>query len=243
MLDEKIKTIEFNINGIIQLNKQNVIQIKKIKTDVLEVKDYFSSNFNQVVGDITILLTNLESTNKTEEKDEESPASKITSLNLNWIPVENATNGNEVKNASIKSSYWCVKSEEVLDGAFICRILVEHITGTSDWHHGAGIIKYDKDTIMDSYYSHSCLFLSSGIFTKPYMGSNSNTRFPSKWKDGDEIIIKRDFNNDLWFGLNDEFTMMKSCKAEGKFRIVLGFLNSNKPSEVFKLIQLQHLTK
>jgi len=44
------------------------------------------------------------------------------------------------------------------------------------------------------------------------------------------------------FGHNDEFELVKSCKAEGKFRIVLGFLNEqNKSHETFKLIQLQHL--
>jgi len=244
MLEDKFKTIEFNINGITELNRHNLEQIKKNNENISDLRGLFKNNFNLVISDLTNIINHLESNNKkTEEIEEESPASKITSLNLNWIPVEGATNFNEVKNVYKTGSYWCVKSEEVLDGPFICRILAEHVGDGGTWSHGVGIVKAEFES-MESYYSYSCLFLSNGYCSKSYDG-NYNQQIPKSrnWQDGDEIIIKRDYDNDLWFGLNNEFEMVKSCKAEGKFRIVLGFLNSsNKSHETFKLIQLQPLS-
>ena len=245
MLEENLKTIEFNINGITELNKHNLELIKKNSENILDLRELFKNNFNLVISDLTNIINHLESNNKkTEEIEEESPASKKTSLNLNWISVEGATNFNEVTNVYKigAGSYWRVKSEEVLDGPFICRILVEHVGDGGSWNHGAGIIKPESEDL-ESYYSHSCLFLSNGYFSKSYDGNHNReiSKFRN-WRDGDEVIIKRDFDNDLWFGLNNEFEMVKSCKAEGKFRIVLGFLNTSKSDETFKLIQLQHLS-
>jgi len=140
-------------------------------------------------------------------------------------------------------SYWCVKSEEVLDGPFICRILAEIVGDRGTWTHGAGVIRAEFEG-MEGYYNKSCIFLSNGYCSKPFQGNYNQEITQSRiWEDGDEVIIKRDFDNDLWFGLNNEFEMVKSCKAEGKFRIVLGLLNEqNKSHETFKLIQLQHLS-
>ena len=108
------------------------------------------------------LIINTNQNNKFEEQ-EESPASKITSLNLNWMNLPGITEENEVRNKHNKGSYWCAKSEEKLDGAFICRIHIDFISeNPRNWHHGAGIIKVEDYKI--SYYTHSCLFLSSGVF-------------------------------------------------------------------------------
>ena len=83
------------------------------------------------------------------------------------------------------------------------------------------------------------MFLCTGKFSKKFEGNESGLSFPEKWKTGDDIIIKRDSDNDLWFGLNDEQSVVKSCNAEGSFRIVMGFLNGDKSSEEFKLTYLQ----
>jgi len=246
MLGDKLKIIEFNINGIIELNKQNDITLNNTKQNFKELKNHFSANYNEIVNDLALIINNLSENDKNDKNEEheehdESPASKINSLNLNWKQVYGATDGNEVKNIPYGGSYWRVKSEEVLDGPFICRILVEKINCNDTWHHGAGIIKYDQD-IMEAYYNQSCLYLSSGHFTKPFYGGCQD-EIHQKWENGNEIIIKRDYENDLWFGLNDEFSMIKSCKAEGQFRIVLGFLNISNKDDAFKLIQLKVLSK
>jgi len=138
-------------------------------------------------------------------------------------------------------SYWFAKGQQVLDGAFICKILVENIEDTPNWQHNAGIIRHDKYTA--SYYVDSCGMLSSGIFQVPFQGQNSSISYPQPWKTGDEIIIKRDFENGLWFGLNNEIDMLKSCNQKGSFRIVLGFLNVNgRQNEVFKMVELKLLS-
>ena len=241
MLDEKIKNLELRIKSISESSNTDTKRFRDNRLFLKDLRDTFSAKFNEVVNDISSVIDAISSNEKKEEENEASPASIRKQLNLNWVPKEDVVEGNSVVNARLsEGSYWCAKSEEVLDGAFICRILVEYIGDVYDWHHQAGIIMHDQYT-PGEYYVNSALFLSSGIFQIPFQGSNSNTRYPQKWKSGDEIIIKRDFDNDLWFGLNNEFDMLKSAKVEGKVRIAMGFLNTNKREEIFKLIHLQYL--
>jgi len=245
MLDNKINNLESIIKSNLDDKKNEFERYQKTKAGFLELKEIFSKNFQLVVTDLTLIINNMSDPeiNKIEEKEDASPASIKRNLNLNWIPINsNTTDENIVKNSKqTVGSYWCARSEEVLDGAFICRILVGNIGDTPDWHHHAGIIKHDKYSA-GSYYVDACLMLSSGIFQIPFQGSNSSNRYPQSWKTGDEIIIKRDFENDIWFGLNNEFDMLKSCKQEGSFRIAIGFLNCNKPQEVFKMVELKLLS-
>ena len=184
-------------------------------------------------------LTSSGTENKIEEKENESQASIKRCLNLNWIPRQGATEDNLVSNTYQTGSYWCVKSEEILDGAFIFKILIEHIGDTPDWRHQAGITIFDKE---GKHYKDGCFFLSSGIFQVPFEGANSSTVYPQKWKTGDEILIKRDTDGYLWFGLNNEFDMVKHDKVEGNVRITMGFLNMNTTaSEKFRMTNLEIL--
>ena len=241
MFEESLNKLESNVNKSITTHNQQITNYKKTKNDFLLLREYYSNSFGQVISDLNLIINHITNENKKVEDNEESPASKVTSLNLNWINVPGITNENQVSNKICSGSYWCAKTEEVLDGAFICRIQIEFISeNPPDWHHGAGIIKANKDSIMESYYSYSCLFLSSGIFTKQFQGANGEN-YGSKWKTGDEIIIKRDFDDDLWFGLNDENSLKRYGNQPGSFRIVIGFLNSNKANEIFKITQLMPL--
>ena len=164
-------------------------------------------------------------------------------LSLNWLDEGKSTKFNEVSNKKQNLlNYWLARSEEILDGAFMCRILVENIADNKDWHHGAGLIKFDKNVDENGFYGYaSILFMSNGKIYPPFNGKTNLSSYPEKWKNSDEILIKRDHESNIWFGLNDETQMMKSCTEEGKFRIVLGFLNKDKENEVFKMIYLQKL--
>jgi len=95
---------------------------------------------------------------------------------------------------------------------------------------------------MKKYFDYSILFISNGNFTipfKPVVGK----KYTPAWKSNNDILIKRDFDNNIWFGLNKEKDLMKSCKYVGKVRIVMGFMNRNQPDEIFKLVELKKLRK
>ena len=248
-LDDKIIELNENIKNQLNILNYESNQIQKSKTTFLNLKDIFSAKFSEVVNDIQLVLNNITKENKDnlkeliESKENESPASKITMLSLNWLDEGKSTKCNEVRNKRHNiNNYWLARSEEILDGAFMCKILVENITGNKDWHHGAGLIKFDKNVNENGFYGYaSILFMSSSKFNSPFNRGSSITNYPEKWKNGDEILIKRDHENNIWFGLNDESKMVKSCTEEGKFRIVLGFLNKDKENEVFKMIYIQKL--
>ena len=62
------------------------------------------------------------------------------------------------------------------------------------------------------------------------------------WTKGDILFVKRDFNNSIWFGVNDESNMYEAYKnEEGIFRICMGF-SSSVGRDRFRLVYLNLLT-
>ena len=56
----------------------------------------------------------------------------------------------------------------------MCRILVENITDNKDWHHGAGLIKFDKNVDENGFYGYaSILFMSNGKINPPFNGKTN----------------------------------------------------------------------
>ena len=65
----------------------------------------------------------------------------------------------------------------------MCRILVENITDNKDWHHGAGLIKFDKNVNENGFYGYaSILFMSSSKFNSPFNRGSSLTNYPENGK-------------------------------------------------------------
>jgi len=246
MYNEILKELEGKIKTSLEVKNIEVKKKRNSKLKFLSIKDFYSTNLYQIVNDIQLLLNSIaKEKEQSEHKDDESPASKITMLSLNWADEGLSTHFNEVRNKRQQvQNYWVARSEEILDGAFTCKILVENISETSrnnQFYHGAGIIQHDKNVSERGYYAYACcLFLSNGDISKPFEGNpNPNIKTLKPWKNGDIIIIKRDTDNDLWFGLNDESDMVKSANVPGSFRIVMGFIKADKENEVFKMIYLQ----
>ena len=58
----------------------------------------------------------------------------------------------------------------------------------------------------DDYYNDGVFYMSCGTISKPFDG-NTGRNLLRKWINGDIVLIKRDKNNAVWFGLNEEETM------------------------------------
>jgi len=245
MYNKRLKELEGKIKMSLEVKNIEDSKTRNSYTNFLNIQNLYSTNFNQIVNDIQLLLNSIANEKELLElKEDESPASKITMLSLNWANEGLSTRFNEVRNKIQQGKiYWVARSEEVLDGAFTCKILVENIseiTRDNLFFHSAGIIRHDKNVNDSGYYAYACcLFLSNGNITKPFEGNpNYNIKSFNPWRNEDIIIIKRDTDND-WFGLNDESDMVKSANVPGSFRIVMGFIKADKENEVFKLIYLQ----
>ena len=84
--DSKLKLLGEKSNSLLELHKIQVNQVKLIKSKFLSLKDYFSSEFNIVINEVTNLIveaskSKLNNNEKPENKEidsEESPASMLS---------------------------------------------------------------------------------------------------------------------------------------------------------------------
>jgi len=233
-------------NLISQDHKNNI-------NGLLSCRNYFSQNFTKIIEDLNIIIEAISnpsnnsnnSNNSNKESEEVSPASIVIDLNRNWLPHQgNKGEGNVVKSTNVGGSYYCVKSEELLTGAFLCKIEIINVSGCGSWNKSAGIIKENSTNNDNNYYMDSVLFHSSGkIPSSKFSGSGDGSLVISEpWKNGDVIFIKRDYDNSIHFGLNDENYLKRAYEdVTGNFRIVLGFLSSSSISDHFEMIYLRNL--
>ena len=111
---------------------------------------------------------------------------------------------------------------------FTARIRLNKYTRNSNtWACAIGLIRANSTKkTTDGYFYDSVLLLNDCGLPTPYSGSSW-----SKWIlkrhlhcEGDEIIIKRDTDNNVYFGINDEHSCELAYEnISGDFRIVIGF--------------------
>lgn len=119
-------------------------------------------------------------------------------------------------------SYWRERSDEIFDGAMFARIKVHNISRRSDWSLNIGLQRANSNND-NSYYMDGVFFMCSGKITNQFQG-NVGRNMHSAWNNGDEILISRDENNNVLFGLNDESTLTQAyANITGPFRICIGF--------------------
>jgi len=166
-------------------------------------------------------------------------STKANKGNIEWIesvnPVFTCTR-------HTGTSYWCIRSQEVLEGPFRASVKVKRINQSytgSMWYYGFGIQK--KDSVkLDDYYSDSCCLYSNGQTNVKFQGSNGPIIFPGMlWKEEDILYCQRDENMDVFFGINNETNMVKAFdRIDGEFRLVLGFIHSIE-NDVFELLDIE----
>jgi len=134
-----------------------------MKSDFLSIKDYFSSNYELIIQDLTNIIdgvSNIDINNTKTEEIEESPASKQT-MNLCWMS-DSTVQGNEITLVKkTGASYWYVQSEQLLTGPFICKVSVNLLLNGNDyWKNTFGIIKENSNNL-SQYYMDCILFNSN----------------------------------------------------------------------------------
>jgi hypothetical protein len=151
---------------------------------------------------------------------------------LNWYGLNSSkfVSGNTFNNYSV------AKTQEIFDGEFECKIEIikinlQRISWT--WCFSAGVIK-TSCVNEESYQNDSVVFLSYGYLAEPYSSNGYYKQiFKSHWKAGDVILIKRDQNYNVYFGMNDE----TSYSLAGEVRVILGFSQALS-DDVFELKEL-----
>ena len=219
-LEETFHNNNNNLTKIKDLSKSNTSKITSLK-------ELFSSEYKKIIEDLSTIIDFVSSgTGDKKVVEEESPASIIRSLNLSWMNHSSCEENLVTNNCIQEGSYWNVESEQILDGPFLCKVEIEEITSLrSYWTHMFGIIKAnDTSYVKNSYYNNCILMCSNGFLAEKYSGSGSYKLILREWQTGDVLIVKRDHNNTIYFGINDEYDMKEAfTDITGEFRICIGF--------------------
>jgi len=238
----KYEKMNNELSAIKAINHDNISNLGLLK-------NLFSSQYQDVIQDLTKIIEyisankeNKDNKDNKEKVEEESPASIIRMLDLGWNEHETVEDTLiTLGKKTITGSYWCVTSRQVLEGSFLCKILVEEMNTQSPswWVHNFGIIKKDRKNNDDVYYNDSIVIASNGSLAGRYSGSGDAKKlFEGFWKTGDTLIVKRDNQNNIYFGLNDETDLKLAYEnEEGEFRIVLGFGSASK-TDSFRMMYL-----
>lgn len=240
--EKSVKEVNSQIDGLNLSDHQAKEEFKRVKknlddqTEFLDSEEKISQMFNGII----------EKANKRFDRMKIPDLCKDNSLfslgrfgvNLNFKGTDSNVVITEKKTSG---TYWCIRSEEVLDGEFTARVKVKRIdagkTGTY-WNFGFGICRHNS-TNDNNYYNDAITMLSNGWLANKFTSSGSHRQlFTKHWAKDDILIIKRDEKNTVWFGVNDENNLKKAFDGiTGEFRIVLGFGIAMQNDE-FELIEI-----
>lgn len=242
-LENLVSTLSTKLSSLSSLNTSFREEISKLKKE-LDAKLTLLSNPVEITRDLEELLNKAEKIIK-KLRVEELLSDKFNLDVLGKLPLstELTTGGNRIIATTRGSSYWTTKSEQILEGSFICKIRVVSINSSyasSHWNYAVGIIRASSNN-ESSYYNDSIILQSNGYIPDKFTGSGSTRQlFFNNWKANDVIFIKRD-DNCLYFGLNDENSFQLAYSdIVGPYRIVLGFSTSVN-SDIFELEELNKL--
>jgi len=226
-----------NLNLSDHKSKQEFVVIKNsldTKLKAISESELIAKEFNPLSN----ILRNLDSATLNDIFNQKIKADyPFRGENFNkWM---NGTNLITVKNNT--GSYYCEKSEAIVDGRFECQLYVKKLTNcnaNSMWYFSFGLVQ-TTDFDENSYYSHSACLFSTGQLNLALQGANGD-KIHDNWRTGDNIFMKRDENNDVWFAMNSRDGYKKAFSGlSGQFRIVMGFINSINTADEFEMVELR----
>jgi hypothetical protein len=234
-INEKIS----NLNVTDRKSKQEFLHIKNsldVKLKEISENELIAKEFNSLSN----IIKKLNSNTLNDVLEQKIKADYPLRGGENFNKWTNGTNLLTIQNKS--GSYYCEKSETIVEGRFECQLYVKKLinkSANSMWWIGFGLIRGASNE-QNSYYMDSACLYSTGQLNAPFQGANGTTLFYDTWKTGDNIYMKRDENNDVWFAMNSKDDYKKAFnRLDGQFRIVMGFINSISTQDEFELVELR----
>lgn len=222
-----VRSLSEKLNSMSTTDNKAKDEFRKIKKDLddklafLTNPSIFSKDFLEFLTKVDMKLKKLKIDDLLNDKFNFSY--KMSLCNLEW----EKTNSPIVNVTPQGTSYWPVTSKEILEGAFECKIAVRSINESSIssyWNYTCGLA---RPTFVNesSYYNDCLLFQSNGYIPTEYSGNGSYQQlFHSYWKPGDELLIKRDEQGQVFFGINNESSyQLAFSNKQGQMKIVMGF--------------------
>lgn len=223
-LDLSLKTAKEEIS-IIERNLQDQLRFFENKT---KLDEEFNGIFTKV--DLKLKYSSIE---------------KIIDPSLKISFVKSSSNLKFRSGTSIiqsiqrnNGSYYCETSEEIFDAELFVRLKIIKIKRKSDWSLNIGLIRSTSEN-NQTYYADGVFFMCSGKITIQFSGNPGRT-ITGNWNNGDEIIIRRDSQNSVFFGINDETNLILAYpNIRGQFRICVGF-SSSMHGDIIEMLEVEH---
>jgi hypothetical protein len=240
--EDLAKNLSEKLNNLNLQDRKAKEDVRKMKSD-LDAKLELLSNPEPLVKELNLYCENLELklkklTVKDVLENKFNFSFKRNNCKLEW------ESGSPILNVVPKgSSYWSARSEEIVEGEFICKIAIRHINNSNVngyWNYTMGLCKLQVQS--DSTYYNDCvLFQSNGYCPTQYSGSGSGKKIIDKlWANGDVLILKRDGHGSVFFGINDEEKMVLGFEnIIGPMKVVMGFSTSMNNNEIFEIIEFK----
>ncbi len=227
------------LNNLNLQDKKAKEEVKKMKSD-LDAKLELLSNPEPIVKDLNLYCDNLEAKLKIMTvmdilENKFNFSQKKSNCKLEW-----ECGGPTIRVTPRGSSYWSMRSTEVIEGGFICKIAIRHINQSNVnnyWNFCLGLSKLliQNDS---SYYNDCVLIQSNGYCPTRFSGSGSGIKLLEKlWTIGDVLILKRDEHGTVFFGINDEEKLVRGHdNVTGPMKVVMGFSTSMN-NDTFEMIE------
>jgi len=139
--------------------------------------------------------------------------------------------------------YWKVETEDTLTGAFLCKVQVKKFVtrdpnGLKDTEHMFGLMASKCDNFLNK-----CLLMSSkGKLVLP-VAKVSEKSLGNSWKQDDCLILQRDKQNKIYFGMNEAKNLTYSGDIfKGPVKVIMSFLNKSRSENKLDEFTLIHLS-
>ena len=137
------------------------------------------------------------------------------------------------------SSYKCYVSEELFEDELSFTIKINRVNNAgslnSTWTYTFGLMKEGCESNQSSYYNDSCLLQSNGSFSVKFSGNSGSEIKSSIWKEGDELTVSRNSNDEVYFIMNKEERVLGFTDVKGSMRVVIGF-SSSLSGDIFEIV-------
>jgi hypothetical protein len=240
--EDLVKSLNEKINYISTSDPKSKEEFREIKKQLDDKLNYlsnpsiFKKDFEEIISNFNKKIKGLKVEEILNQKFNFN-LTKNNMSNLNW------ENGSAVISVTPRgTSYWCTKSMEMLEGPFSCKIAVRNINTNqtdSHWNYTVGLVR-PIVTNETSYYNDCVLFQSNGYCALQFSGSGMGLRLfnNNNWKNGDILLIKRNDQGIIFFGINDENSYKQAFTGiMGPHRIVMGFAHGM-TGDIFEMIEL-----
>jgi hypothetical protein len=232
-LAEKLGTVNLSDKNSVNSIKRMKAELEA-KTNLLNDSESLAKLFEENFGLVMKRLNNMKINDIIDRKFDFSGNKNMLKCQLScgdsWFDVSNVTRGSD--------GYWTVKSNEILEGNFECKIKIEKINSsnaTSCWNYMFGLMR-SNSTNDSNFYFDSCIIQGNGSLATQFTGNNSTQLFNNCLSTGDDLYMKREEGN-VYFALNNNDYKLAYTGITGNFKIVFGF-NRNITEGVFELLEL-----